>query len=77
MAAEATVYFSRLGWSADLLVAHERMTIRFDSQEETIDWSCGALRSRGGGRLTIKGRDGYVRARASVPPVLDAQWFSK
>lgn len=78
MPMSATVYFSDQGkWTAVLRSAREHITMGSRSLEATMDWACGALRSRGGGMLTIKGRDGYIRARASVPPILDPQWSSK
>jgi hypothetical protein len=39
-----------------------------DRQGEAIDAARGNLGNQGGGELTVKGRDGLIRSKDTIPP---------
>jgi len=48
-----------------------RATSLHDTQKQATDAARAALRQSGGGELKVKGEDGKIRAKDTIPPAKD------
>ncbi len=55
------------GWANERSDA-ERASSIHDTQREAIDTARQMLRRQGGGELTVKGTDGRIRSKDTIPP---------
>lgn len=49
----------------------ERASSLHDTQKQAADAARDALKNSGGGELKIKGEDGKIRAKDTIPPAKD------
>jgi hypothetical protein len=49
----------------------DRASSRHETQKEAIDAAKDMLRRQGGGELIVKGQDGKIRSKDTVPPGKD------
>lgn len=49
----------------------DRASSVHDTQGAAIDAARGMLETQGGGELTVKGRDGKIRSKDTIPPGRD------
>jgi hypothetical protein len=49
----------------------DRASSRHETQKEAIDAATDMLRRQGGGELIVKGQDGKIRSKDTVPPGKD------
>ncbi|MEP7345619.1 MAG: DUF2188 domain-containing protein [Gemmatimonadaceae bacterium] len=45
-----------------------RASSKHDTQRAAINAANGMLRNQGGGELTVKGKDGRIRSKDTIPP---------
>jgi hypothetical protein len=66
------VYKERDGSWANKLQGEKRPSTFHRMQEEAIASARDMLENEGGGRLTIKGEDGLIRDKNTIPPRKDS-----
>ncbi len=71
ISANRIVYKERDGSWANKLQGEKRPSTFHRMQEEAIASARDMLENEGGGKLTIKGEDGLIRGKNTVPPRKD------
>jgi hypothetical protein len=62
------VYRNSDGEWVDKRVDASRPASKYPTQKEAIDSARGHLENSGGGELTVKGLDGKIRSKDTIPP---------
>ena len=64
---DQTIYPTEDGWANKRNDANKASSVH-QTQAEAIKEATKTLKNQGGGELTVKGRDGKIRSKDTIPP---------